>query len=210
MAATLTITPATARRFLALRHYLAPPRSLPVGREGILAVFEQFGSIQFDPLEVAGRNHDLVLLARVPDYRRELADALLYDERVLYETYNKGLSLVPTADLPWFRITWDLNRAAKDGGVFDEHTELVQELLERIRADGHLSSTDIAPREAIDWYWRPTNQVRAILEALAQAGILGSPGVRATAGSTTWSSDCSRPTSSPSGRRSPSSTASSS
>ena len=26
---------------------------------------------------------------------------------------------------------------------------------------------------AIDWYWRPTNQVRAILEALAEAGILG-------------------------------------
>ena len=29
------------------------------------------------------------------------------------------------------------------------------------------------PRAAIDWYWRPTNQVRAILEALAEAGILG-------------------------------------
>ena len=170
---TLTIAPATARRFLALRHFLAPPRSLPAGREGILAVFERFGSIQFDPLEVAGRNHDLVLLARVPDYRREVTDALLYDERVLYETYNKGLSLVPTADLPWFRITWDLNRAAKDSGVFDEHAPLVRELLERIRADGHLSSTDIAPRAAIDWYWRPTNQVRAILEALAQSGILG-------------------------------------
>jgi len=37
---TLSITPATARRFLALRHFLAPPRSLPAGREGILAVFD--------------------------------------------------------------------------------------------------------------------------------------------------------------------------
>ena len=172
MLPTLTIMPATARRFLALRHYLAPPRSLPEGREGILAVFERFGSIQFDPLEVAGRNHDLVLLARVPGYRRELTDALLYEERVLYETYNKGLSLVPTADLPWYRITWDLNRAAQEASVFVEHAPLVAELLERIREDGHLSSTDIAPRAAIDWYWRPTNQVRAILEALAQSGIL--------------------------------------
>ena len=32
---------------------------------------------------------------------------------------------------------------------------------------------DVGPRAAIDWYWRPTNQVRAILEALAEAGILG-------------------------------------
>ncbi len=139
----------------------------------MLQVFRRLGSIQFDPLDVTGRNHDLVLLARVAGYRRELTDALLYEERVLYETYNKGLSLVPTADLPWFRITWDLNRAAKDSGVFDEHAPLVRELLERIRADGHLSSTDIAPRAAIDWYWRPTNQVRALLEALAEAGILG-------------------------------------
>jgi uncharacterized protein YcaQ len=48
----------------------------------------------------------------------------------------------------------------------------VEELLERIRANGPLSSTDVAPRASIDWYWRPTNQVRAILEALAEAGIL--------------------------------------
>ena len=173
MQPALTITQATARRFLALRHFLAPPRSLPPGRDGILAAFERFGSIQFDPLEVAGRNHDLVLLARVQGYRREQTDALLYDDRVLYETYNKGLSIVPTADLPLFRYTWDRNRAAHEGGTFDEHAPLVEELLERIRADGHLSPTDVAPREAIDWYWRPTNQVRAILEALAQSGILG-------------------------------------
>ena len=54
-----------------------------------------------------------------------------------------------------------------------EHADLVAELLDRIRRDGPLSSTDIEPRAAIDWYWRPTNQVRAILEGLAQAGILG-------------------------------------
>jgi len=36
-----------------------------------------------------------------------------------------------------------------------------------------MASTDVKPREAIDWYWRPTNQVRAILEALAEAGVLG-------------------------------------
>src|SRR4051794_17444078 len=68
------ISPATARRYLALHHFLAPPRSLPAGRDGIVAVFERLGSIQFDPIEIAGRNHDLVLLARVADYRREMTD----------------------------------------------------------------------------------------------------------------------------------------
>ena len=158
---------------MALHHFLAPPRALAGGPDGVLAMFERLGSIQFDPLEIAGRNHDLVLLARVAGYRREMTDRLLYEERALYETYNKGLSLVPVAELPFYRITWDTNRREHEAAAFDTHGLLVEELLERIRATGPLSATDIEPRAAIEWYWRPTNQVRAILEALAEAGILG-------------------------------------
>jgi len=163
----LEISREVARRYLVLHHLLAPPRSLPPGRDGILAVFDRLGSIQFDPIEVAGRNHDLVLLARVADYRREETDRLLYETRELFETYNKGLSLVPTAELPWYRINWARARTRHDGGSFDEHAPLVEELLSRIRETGPMSSTDVEPRAAIDWYWRPTNQVRALLEARA-------------------------------------------
>jgi hypothetical protein len=138
-----------------------------------MRVVDRLGSLQFDPLEVAGRNHDLTLLARIGGYRRAWTDELLYRDRVLYETYNKMFSLVPTAELPWFRITWDKRREGHDGAAFDEHAPLVEELLERIRDGGPLSSTDVEPRAAIDWYWRPTNQVRALLEALGEAGILG-------------------------------------
>ena len=99
-----------ARRYLAIHHFLTPPRSLPSGPDGILAVFDRLGSIQFDPIDVVGRNHDLVLLSRVAGYRREMTDHLLYEERSLFETYNKGLSLVPTAELPWYRIDWDRAR----------------------------------------------------------------------------------------------------
>ena len=70
-------------------------------------------------------------------------------------------------------MTWDQNLEAHGAAAFHEHAALVDELLERIRRDGPLSATDVEPRAAIDWYWRPTNQVRAILEALAEAGILG-------------------------------------
>ncbi len=162
-----------ARRFLVLRHLLAPPRSLPPEPASVLAVVDRIGSLQFDPLEVAGRNHDLVLHARIAGYRRQLTDDLLYRERHLFEAYNKGLSILPVAELPWYRVAWDRARRRHEGEAFDEHAPLVQELLARIRDGGTLSPTDVRPRAAIDWYWRPTNQVRALLEALAEAGTIG-------------------------------------
>ena len=42
-----------------------------------------------------------------------------------------------------------------------------------IRRRGPLSTLDFERRQSIDWYWGPTNEVRAALEALAQAGVLG-------------------------------------
>jgi uncharacterized protein len=162
-----------ARRFLVRRHLLEPPRSLPARAASVKTVVERLGSLQFDPLDIAGRNHDLVLLARIAGYRREWTDALLYEDRWLYEAYNKGLSLLPTAELPYYRVGWDVNRVRHGAATFVEHADLVAELLDRIRRDGPLSSTDMEPRAAIEWYWRPTNQVRAILEALAEAGVLG-------------------------------------
>ena len=167
------ISAAVARRFLAIRHFLAPPRSLPAKPTSVMEVIDRFGSLQFDPIDVCGRNHDLVLLARVAGYRREWTDALLYGDRLLYETYNKGLSLVPTAELPFYRVTWDVHREEYEATGFGGHAEVADELLERIRSTGPMSATDVEPRPAIDWFWRPTNQVRAILEALALAGLLG-------------------------------------
>src|SRR2546427_7832246 len=116
-----TISPDVARRYLVLRHFLAPPRSLPAEPASVMRVIERLGSVQFDPLDIAGRNHDLVLLARVNGYRRQWTDDLLYRERTVYETYNKGLSLVPTSELPWYRVSWDLYRERFETATFREH-----------------------------------------------------------------------------------------
>ncbi len=164
---------ATARRFLVTRHLLAPPRSLPAGPEGVLDALRRLGSVQFDPLAVAGRNHDLVLHARVRDYESAWTDELLYERRELFEIYNKGLSLVPTSELPWFRVFWDTYARHHGEGAFTRYAATVDRIMERIRAEGPLSSLDFEKGERIDWYWGPTSEVRATLEALSEAGILG-------------------------------------
>jgi uncharacterized protein len=159
-----------ARRFLVARQALAPARSLESGPDAVLEVFRRLGSLQFDPLAIAGRNHDLVLHARVADYDPGWCD-LLYERREIFEAYNKGLSLVPTSRFPWFRGT--LSRAAPR--TLAENADVAQRVLERIRAEGALSSQDFEREHGAttDWFGMPTNTVRAVLEAYAVTGVLG-------------------------------------
>jgi uncharacterized protein len=160
----------TARRFLVARQLLAPARSLDGGPDGVLEVFRRLGSVQFDPLAVAGRNHDLVLHARVADYDPAWCE-LLYERREIFEAYNKGLSLVPTSEFAWFR--GNLSRNAPR--TLAENPDAAARVLERIHAEGPLSSLDFERERGptTDWFGMPTNVVRAVLEAYAVTGVLG-------------------------------------
>ena len=161
-----------ARRFLAIRHFLAPPRALPATPESVLAVVDRLGSLQFDPLEVAGRNHDLVLQARIAGYRREITDELLYGRRLLFETYNKALNLLPTRELPYYRISWDRTDASRSAQLLTDQAPLAERLLARIEAEGPKCSGDFERQGPIDWFWGPTSAVRAVLEAFSVTGRL--------------------------------------
>src|SRR5437763_1893798 len=163
-----------ARRFLVTRHMLAPARSLDGGSDGVLEVFRRLGSVQFDPLAVAGRNLALVLRARVAAYAPAWCERL-YERRGLFEAYNKGLSLVQTSEFPWFRAPW-LGASSSVGPprILAEHADIAEQVLERIRAHGPLSALDFERRHGslVDWFGAPTNIVRAVLEAYAATGVL--------------------------------------
>jgi uncharacterized protein len=164
------VTAEAARHFLVARHALAPARSLKEGPAAVLEVFRRFGSIQFDPLAVAGRSHDLVLHARVAEYDPAWCD-LLYERREIFEAYNKGLSLVLAAEYPWFRGTLWRNPSR----VLAENADVAERVVDRIRAEGALSSLDFERERGAttDWFGVPTNTVRAVLEAYAVTGVLG-------------------------------------
>jgi uncharacterized protein len=158
-----------ARRFLVARHFLSPARSLKGGKKAVLKVLSKLGSIQFDPIAVAGRNHDLVLHARVKDYEPAWCEQLYGDK--LFEAYNKGLSLVPVEEFPWFRGGW----SEQGQQVIDENADVARRVLDRIVAEGPLSSLDFEREQGptTDWFGIPTNTVRAVLEAYAVTNVLG-------------------------------------
>jgi uncharacterized protein YcaQ len=167
----LKVTADAARRFLVARHFLAPARSLTEGSEAVLQVFRRLGSIQFDPLAVAGRNHDLVLHARVTDYVPAWCQELLYGRHELFETHNKGLSLLPMSELPWYRVSWTQSSSAPR--VLAENPELAERVLARIRAEGPLSALDFESGHTVSWFGTPKSIASEVLEVYAVTGVLG-------------------------------------
>jgi uncharacterized protein len=168
------VTAEAARRFLVARHFLAPARSLEGGPSAVLEVFRRFGAIQFDPIAVAGRNHDLVLHARVADYEPAWCDAL-YERREIFEATNKALSFVPTSEFPWFRHVMGRKGPRFHAAALADNAEVAKKVLERIRAEGPLSSRDFERESGPtkNWFGLPENAVRAVLEAYTVTGAVG-------------------------------------
>jgi hypothetical protein len=169
----MKVTAEAARRFLVARHFLAPARSL-AGLDGVLEVFRKLGSIQFDPIAVAGRNHDLVLHARVAGYEPSWCDEL-YERREICEATNKAMSFVPTSEFPWFRHVMGRKGPRFHRAALVDNAAVAEKVLARIRADGPLSSADFE-REAgqtKNWFGMPENAVRSVLEAYTVTGAIG-------------------------------------
>jgi len=167
------VTAEAARRFLVARHFLAPARRL-AGLDGVLEVFRKLGSIQFDPIAVAGRNHDLVLHARVAGYEPTWCDEL-YERREIFEATNKALSFVPTSEFPWFRHVMGRKGPRFHNAALTDNAAAAERVLARIRAEGPLSSNDFE-REAgrtRNWFGLPENAVRSVLEAYTVTGVIG-------------------------------------
>ncbi len=140
----------------------------------MLEVIRKLGSIQFDPIAVAGRNHDLVLHARVAGYVPAWCDTL-YERRKIFETTNKALSFIPASEFPWYRSNAGRKGPRFHAAALAENAAVAEQVLERIRADGPLSSADFERQggRTKDWFGLPENAVRSVLEAYTVAGVIG-------------------------------------
>jgi uncharacterized protein YcaQ len=177
MSKPLRISKVAARRFLAERHMLLPPRSLPVGRGSVLALVERLGSLQFDPVDLAGRSHEIVCHARIEGFEPRWVDELLYAtvpaKRALIEQYNGVLVIIPTNELPYYRRPADRRRERFwSDGTYKKLKRWADTVMQRITAEGALSAADFGPSKLVDWSWGPTPAYRAALEMLANSGLL--------------------------------------
>jgi uncharacterized protein len=160
----LTLSRAEARRFLATYHFT------PTDVSG---VFERLGTVQYDPLNPVGRNPDLVLQARVPDYRVDDWQKTAYTDRIVYDAWDKMACLVPVADWPM--------RARLRARTYDQHPQFLEEqadavaaALAELDARGPLSSLEFEDQSHFtdrnSWYG--PKRIKHILRALWDRGLI--------------------------------------
>ena len=172
------LTARQARRFLLLHHGLLGPHRF-AGKDGALAFVRQAGCIQFDPVNVCGRNAELTLQSRVMGFMRETLDALLYEDRALIDYPDKNLAILPVEDWPYMERYRARARAC--GAQFEGLAALEAQTLDYIAAHGPVASDELPIEGSIVWHsaihwsgnWHgESNAARSVLEQLYSTGAL--------------------------------------
>lgn len=165
----IQLTNRQARRFVLRKNGLLGGHIFR-GKAGALAYIRQAGCVQFDPIDVCGRNAELVLNARVGGYQKQYLNELLYRDRTLIDYFDKQLSILPTETWPYFARTRD--EWMRSSRAHEQVDAAAQRVLAELDAHGPLSSRDIELEGRADWYWSETRLSRAVLETLYFRGEL--------------------------------------
>jgi uncharacterized protein YcaQ len=167
----LNISNSHARRFL-LAHQGLAPNSKSRGTSGVLALIARLGCIQFDPINIVGRNPDLVLRARIRGYQPVMLEELLYQKHILVEGMDKVWSIHHHADWPHFsRRRQKIQEHYLQGDSAPE--KHAWQIVEAMRSSGRDSSHLPKSSESVIWDWgRPVGLDRAALDLLNKAGIV--------------------------------------
>lgn len=170
----ITLTLNQARQFLLLKHGLIGDYKF-IGKAGILEFIRQVGCIQYDPIDVCGKNPELVLQSRIKGFTKSTLNELLYTDRALVDYPDKNLSIFPIADWPYFERYREASR--KNSEKYPEMHVLIDEVRTHIKKNGAICSNDLTLNG--DMYWRSAihwsggnNLCRSVLEQMYSSGDL--------------------------------------
>lgn len=172
------ITLDQARQFILLRQGLLGEHRF-IGKNGAYQYVRQAGCIQFDPVDVCGRNAELTLQSRVKGITRKALSDLLYRDRLLVDYSDKELSIWPSEDWPYFAGYRE--RSIEHGKQFAGIPELEEKAIAYIRKHGPVSSDTLPIEGTIFWHssmhwsghWHKDSlAARSVLEQLYTDGVL--------------------------------------
>lgn len=166
---TQMISKEQARRFMLARQGLLDAGRFK-GAEGLMDYVRMVGCVQFDPVDVCGRSHELAFLSRVEGFTPDMLTELLYGSRRLIDFFDKNMCLMRVEDWPYL----EFNRA-----YYRDHSrgreavdEVAPAILARLHELGCATSQELNMKQRVDWYWSATTLGRAALETLYFRGEL--------------------------------------
>ena len=174
----VTLTQDQARRFILSKQGLLGKYRF-VGKQGAYQYIRQAGCIQYDPVDVCGKNAELTLQSRVRGFTRDMLSDLLYKDRLLVDYIDKELSIWPKEDWPYFSAYRD--RSRMHGASFPGIPELEEQAIVYIRENGPVSSDTLPIQGKVFWHssmhwsgnWHGTSPAaRSVLEQLYTDGVL--------------------------------------
>lgn len=166
---TYTLTNEQARNFLLLKQGLIGDYKYK-GKQGVCDFIKQAGCVQFDPIDVCGKNAELVLQSRVLGFTKEMLYQLLYEDRKIVDYFDKNMAMFCAEDWKYFSRYRENHRLY--GRSRDKVDAVADEVKKIIGERGYVSSKDIHLKETVDWGWSPTTLSRATLETLYFRGDL--------------------------------------
>ncbi len=174
----MLITKEQARCFILRKQGLLGKHRF-IGKEGARQYVRQAGCIQYDPVDVCGKNAELTLQSRVRGFTKKHLEELLYKDRLLVDYVDKELAIWPREDWPYFADYRNLSQA--HGQTFAGLRELEDQAIAYIRAHGPVSSDTLPIEGKIFWHssmhwsgnWEKESQAaRSVLEQLYTDGVL--------------------------------------
>ena len=173
-----TITGNQAKEFILSRQGLLGKHRF-AGKDGAYRYVRQAGCIQYDPVDVCGKNAELTLQSRVKGFSKKMLNDLLYRDRLLVDYSDKELSIWPSEDWPYFSGYRERSRA--QGAAFAGIPELEEKAIAYIRDHGAVSSDTLPVEGTIFWHssmhwsghWhKESPAARSVLEQLYTDGVL--------------------------------------
>lgn len=164
-----------ARHMLCRYHNLDGAEAL-CGKAGAETIMRRIHSIQYDPLLVVARNADLVLQARVRDYRETDLYALLYEEHKLVDGFDKEMCIYNADEFGRFRFVRD---AYHEHAVLTlqyrnqlEVLDILDDVREFVAKHGMTGTKDISIGEVRESRWGHRKLSSAALDYLFNSGEL--------------------------------------
>ena len=146
------------------------------GTDGIKKLMRKLHSIQYDPLNVVGRNADLVLQARIADYRSEMLEYLLYTEHFLTDGFDKEMCIYITEDFERFENVRQIQAQSAERTLSyrgqTEALNILQEVRTFVSANGLTGTKDISIGEVRESRWGHKKLSSAALDYLYTKGEL--------------------------------------